>query len=143
MEINYTLFIQLAIFIYVLVVLKYLFFDPILKILQKRDELTLGRIDAAEDYRLKMDGLKEKLDREVGQLRTSLEEQRHEATKRQREISEKKVQDAKHRVEKQLIEKRALLEQETEKMRSKVPQLGESVAKEIVDAMLGSRVVRP
>lgn len=137
-----TFLIQGGIFLYVLFVLNFLFFKPIMAILKRREEVTVGKVGAAEEYQRQIAELQEKYDSEINRLKSSLEESRHEAIKRQRDVAERKVQEAKTRLERQTAEKRALLVQEYEKVRDRIPTLSEGVAKEIVSAMLKSKVVR-
>ncbi len=142
MSLDYTLFIQLGIFLYVLFVLRALFFKPILKILNRREQLTSGRIGEAADMKKEMEQIKEHFDSEIATLRNSLEEQRHEALRRTKEIAEKKLTEAKARIERQGLEKRGLLEQDHKKLKARIPELRDSIAQEIVSAMTHSRVVR-
>lgn len=142
MEINYTFLIQLGIFLYVLFTLHFLFFKPVLGVLKKREDLTVGRVEEAADFQKKMESLQTRYTTEVNSVRQSLDEQRQEAIRRSREITEKKIQEAKERVNRQTAEKRALLDQEYQKVKVKLPGLSDSVAAEVVDAMLNGKVVR-
>jgi len=142
MELNSTIWIQIGIFLYVILMLRSLFFGPIMKILDKRKELTHGRDDAASGLQKEIAEMRSKIDSEVGSLKASLEDRRHETIRRNREITEKKILDATERVEKQVSEKRIALLQEFERLQQKLPSLSESVSSEIVSALTNSRVVR-
>ena len=142
MELNSTIWIQIGIFLYVVLMLRSLVFAPLLKILAKRDEITVGRVDAAAEMQKEIGEMRAKVDAEIQSLRSSLEERRHDTIRRNREISEKKIQEAKERVEKQILEKRGSLIQEQESVRSKIPGMAESVSQEIIKALSSSRVVR-
>lgn len=136
------LLIQLGIFLYVLFALNFFFFRPIMGILRKRDEMTVGRSDAAEDFRRQIQEFEEKIEAEVTKTKSSLDEHRQETLKHHRDLSEKKISEAKERIEKQVGEKRTVLEKEVESMRSRIPQMSEAVSREIISAVTTAKVVR-
>jgi F0F1-type ATP synthase membrane subunit b/b' len=143
MEISYsTILIQLVIYLYCLGALHYLVFKPILSVLRLRDGATVGKAASAEELRKEMLSMEDKIDGEVMSLRATLDEARQETTQRQRQAAEQRVLEAKSRLEKQLVEKRSVLLKESEVVRARIPQLSESVAAEVVKAVLHSKVVR-
>jgi len=128
--------------LYVLFVLNFFFFKPIMRVLRRREEMTVGKTGEAEEFTKQMEALQTRYDMEISSLKASLEESRHETIRRQRELADKKVQDARQRVERQAAEKKGALMQEYEKVRDRLPSLSESVAKEVVGALTTSRVVK-
>jgi len=142
MTLDFTLFIQLGIFLYVLTVLHFFIIRPVMKLLERRDALTTGKTDEAAGFQKQIEDLEYKIDSEIGALKNSLEEQRQDSLKRNREIAESRVSEARARVERQIEEQRAALETEMGKVRSRVPALAQSVADEIVKAVLHSKVVK-
>lgn len=143
MDVNWKiLLIQLGIFVYCLLALHYLIFSPLMKILKRRDEMTVGKASAAEDLDAKLNTMKAQYDSQIADLRDALESSRHETLKKNRELSDAKVKQAKSRVDRQISEKRTLIEQEADRVRSKIPQLSDDLAQDILQSITNSRVVR-
>lgn len=142
MTLDYTFFIQLGIFLYVLFVLHFLIIRPVMKLLERRDALTMGRVDEAVDFEKQIDELEFRIDSEVSALKVSLDEQKQDTLKRNREIAEARVAEARNRVERQIEEQRSGLEADATRVRSKVPSMAQSIADEIVKTMLQSKVVK-
>jgi F-type H+-transporting ATPase subunit b len=142
MTLDYTLFIQLGIFLYVLFVLHFWIIRPIMKLLQRRDALTSGRADEAAGFEKQIEDLEFKIDAQISDLKNSLDEQRQETLRRNREIAESRISEARARVERQIEEQRVGLESDAAKVRAKIPTMAQSVADEIVKTILHSKVVK-
>ncbi len=142
MTLDYTLFIQLGIFLYVLFVLHFWIIRPVMKLLQRRDALTTGRTDEAAGFEKQIEDLEFKIDTEISALKNSLDEQRQETLRRNREIAEARVSEARARVERQIEEQRSGLQADAAKVRTKIPSMAQAVADEIVKTMLHSKVVK-
>ena len=142
MEINSTLLIQLGIYLGLIFILKILFFDPILKLLKKREALTDGKKEEASGMREKIQAIKSKFDLKMSEVKQALENQRQTELKMVKERAEKKLAEAKSKVERKLIDHQIEMEAELKRLRAQLPQLSSEISNEITKAILGAKVVQ-
>jgi F0F1-type ATP synthase membrane subunit b/b' len=142
MEINFTLFIQAAIYLALFVVLKNLYFHPLLALLKKRDQLTTGKLDEVATLSKKIETLTAQYEAKMKQTKESMEAHRQETLQKVRASAEEKIHDAKTKLEKKLSDYQATLERDAQHIRSKFPTLSAEIKKDITDAILTSRVVK-
>ncbi|MBN8553858.1 MAG: hypothetical protein J0L93_00255 [Deltaproteobacteria bacterium] len=142
MEFNSTLLIQLGIYLGLIFILKILFFDPILKLLNKREALTEGKKEEASGMREKITAIRIKFDSKMSEVKQSLEGQRQIELKMVKERAEQKLSEAKSKVERKLIDHQIEMEAELKRLRGQLPQLSSEISNEITKAILGAKVVR-
>ncbi|MDB5037116.1 MAG: hypothetical protein JWQ35_644 [Bacteriovoracaceae bacterium] len=142
MEINFTLVIQIGIYLVLFFILKAYYFKPILALLKKRESLTVGKLDEVSDLTKKMEGLRAEYESRMKAARESMESHRMEALQRIRQNSEEKIHQAKIKLEKSLSDHQEALEREAKIIRTKFATLAVDLKKEIEGAILSSRVVR-
>lgn len=68
-DLDYTFFIQLLLFISLAILLKYILFDPYLRNLKRRDEILFGYRREAEEIRSKIDELLGQFDERIKDIR--------------------------------------------------------------------------
>ncbi len=92
-DLDYTFFIQLSLFIILAISLKFILFDPYLKNLKKRDEILIGYRKEAEELKQKVDGLLIKFDESIkvarDEARVEYEKIKNEANVERDEILQK------------------------------------------------------
>ena len=142
MEINIViLIIQVVIYISLIFILKKLYFDPILRLLTRRDAETLGREEQTLKFKTETGDLRKQYDGEMNRAIESMHQQRLEALKVVREKIEAKHAEAKLSAEKNLSKHRIDLDQEIGRIRAYLSEKVLEVSKEIVSAALHSRLI--
>jgi F-type H+-transporting ATPase subunit b len=144
-ELNPNLFqvlIQLGIYLFLIFVLKTLYFAPILELLKKREALTSGRVEGAAELRKQTETLRAQYDAQIASARDRMDQERHEALMLVKERTEKTIHEAKSGIEKKSANHHREISSEAQKLRLKLPELSADVSKEIVNAITNSRVVR-
>lgn len=123
-------------------VLKSLYFEPLLALLKKREGLTLGKKSEAENLRLKFEELSSTYNTRMRQAKEAMEARRVDALQKVKSSAEQKIHEAKTKAEKKLWDYQDSLELEAKNLRLKFSGLAMDLKKEIVGAMVSSRVVR-
>ncbi len=143
MELNFfTLSVQFAIYLFIIFILKVLYFDPVMALLRRRDALTVGRNKESEDLAAQIEELQFAYEERIESLRKELDVQRVGAIQKSRDLAEKKIQTAKSSVEQKLNRAMQELNLEVGSVHARLPQASADVAQEIVSAVMGARVVR-
>lgn len=142
MEFNSTLFIQAGIYLALFFILKKLYFGPLINLLKKRDELTVGKMDESTELAKKIETLSAQYEADMKRAREEIESQRQETLRRVRTSAEEKIHDAKSKVEKKLSEFQDSLDKESKNIRTKFPAMSTELQKEIIGAILNSKVVQ-
>lgn len=132
---------QLVIFIALIFILKKLYYEPVLKLLRRRESLTSGKLSEAEELKVKMAELKAGYEKQMSQLRDSFDQERRDALQQIRQQSEKKLSEARTKIEARLQHQRKDLTEEIKKLQALVPEWSEEIMNEITKAMTQSKVV--
>lgn len=133
--------LHIVLFIVVLVALKYLYFDPILAILKRRDDLTKGKEESAEALLSEIEKLKNEYKSQVNALKRELEERRQETLKTLAAETSKTISDTKHKTDENFNAYSKKLDEQVESLRQSLPDLGNRLGDEIVEVVSGARVV--
>ncbi len=143
MEVNFFILgIQLGIYVSLIIVLKVLYFDPALKLLKRRSELTDGRVQEAHSLQNKILDLRNEYESRMSEVRHALHIERTKTLSRIREVTDKKISETRLNMEDQLNSQRRKIETELSKIQDRLPEWSAQIAKEITNAVLTSKVVR-
>ena len=142
MEIDFTLFIQAGIYLALFFILKALYFEPLLALLKKRGGLTAGKMTKAAELSKKIEELSAQYEASMRQAKENMETHRQGVLQKTRATAEERIHDTKTKLEKKLQDYQTSLERDAQHLRAKLPALTAELKKEIMDAILNSRVVR-
>jgi len=134
--------VHLAVYLTVLVLMKFLYVDPVLRLLKKRDSLTEGRLSSSADKQAKILEFKQQYEKSVSSLKTELEARRlselrtlqhemDELTKRTQKEMNAKIQTNHQQLESNLAD-----------LRKQLNIMGDKLGIEMAEAVTSGRVVR-
>lgn len=106
-DIDATLFIQLGIFLVMLVLLKFLLFNPVIRVIEARRVATTDTMKAAADLQAEATALRKDFDAKLETVRTEAAAERAEAVSRAKETERQLLLDAKERAEELTTEMRS------------------------------------
>jgi F-type H+-transporting ATPase subunit b len=136
------LIIQGIIFISLIFVLKYLYFDPILKLLKKRESLTSGRHDESVHLHEELETLTSDYNQKIHGARLELSEERKSAILKTKAEAEEKIKEAKAAMEAELKAQEQKLTTEISSARKSLPEMSAKIANEISTSMQEAKVVQ-
>lgn len=135
-DLDYTFFIQLALFITLAITLKFILFDPYLKNLKKREEVLIGYREEAEEIKQRVENLSKRFDEFIKAAR---EEARKEYEKIKDSANlerDKIIQEARQEVA-VLIEKgRENLRRDKENIMADASKHIDEISKQITERIL-------
>jgi len=143
LSINFTsVLVHLAVYLAVLVLMKFLYVDPVLRLLQKRDSLTEGRLTSSADKQAKIIEFRSQYEKAVSSVKSELESRRlTELRNVQHEMD-----DLTKRTQKELNSKlqanHVKLEANLSDLRKQINILGDQLGIEMAEAVTSGRVVR-
>jgi len=134
--------IHLAIYLGLIVVLKKLYFDPVLKLLRRREALTLGRQQSSAEMLQEIAQLKSRYARETESIKLELDTNRQKAMKNLQDQAAKTTHDVKRENEEKFARYQEMLNEQLENVRKTLPDLGSKLGDDIIDAIVNTRMVR-
>ncbi len=134
--------VHLAVYLTVLVLMKFLYVDPVLRLLKKRDSLTEGRLNSSAEKQAKILEFRQQYEKSVSSLKSELEAKRlselrslqhemDELTKKTQKEMSAKVQANHAQLDGNLVE-----------LRKQLNSMGEKLGIEMAEAVTSGRVVR-
>lgn len=134
--------IQLLVFIGVILAVKFLYVNPILKLLKYRESLTKGRTSEATQLLERLESLRSDYDSKITNVRDEIERERSKALSDVRKQTEEKLAMARAEFDRKMSDATQSLEQEVSRVKAKLPELSSSVGQEIVHAVMDSKIAR-
>lgn len=131
-----------GLYILLLIVLKYLYVDPVVRLLKKRDALTWGRGEQSKEMQEKLEAMRAEYKSKILAVRSDLEEVRKDKVLSLRAEAEKKIEQAKNENAGKLNKLRAELDEEIKSLRDQIPEYSVGIRKQIVESVLEGKVVR-
>lgn len=142
LEFNLHTFVaQIILFIILFGVLKNLFFDPILKVLRRRESLTVGKKSDVEKLLAQTQELQDRYDQKLRSLLNELDLKKKAEVTSLTESLQAQVKEAEAKAKKRISEHEILLQTEINSARARVQVLSDEVSRDIVQAISESRVV--
>ena len=140
-DLDATLFIQLGIFLLVFILLRALLFRPVIQLIEKRREVTVGKREEAEKFERDSADLQEEFDKQMAEIRTSAGAEKdrlvEQARRQERDILHKAREDARSIVE----EAKAEATEKAEVARTEIREEVDSLASAVASRILGRDVV--
>lgn len=138
MEFNSTIFIQVGIYLFTLIVLKKLYFEPLLQLLQRREKLTVGKVEDSSRMVSEIEVLKKEHAEKLLQFRKELLNEKELRLGEVRSQSAEELNAAKRKIESHASHQIVQLSQEYTSIKSKLDQVAQTVSQEIVAKILSS-----
>ena len=140
LSVNYTVFIQIAIFLIAIYILNKLVFKPFLNLVDRRDKLTRGAIEEAHELEDKVKAIIEEYDSKLSEARTLAVEERNKLIQEGQNVAQEIIGEARNETSALLDEAKVKLEADTKEIKEKIKGDIDSLAGEIATKVLGKEV---
>ena len=139
-DLNKTVLLQMVIFAVLIVVLKPLLFDPILKVFALREERTEGARERARKLQLKAGDLLTRYEKELERINQAAAVERDKARAETAKLEAEIVNEAREVTQRVEQEGRERIQQEVNQLRSDLQKQSAVMAREIARRVLGREV---
>ncbi len=140
LTLNKTLIIQTIIFIGAVFTLNELIFKPFLRLAEKRNELTAGAIEEAEEVEKKTENVISEYEAKINEAREEALEERNEIRREAQTKAEGMIEEARGESQKLIEEAKAKIERESKETWQKIKPDVEVIAREMSSRVLGREV---
>lgn len=123
--------IHLSIYLGVLIILKYLYVDPVLRLLRKRDALTFGKQQGGKEMQQKLISMKGEYDSRMSSVKAELDAQRSSALKQQQKAADERIAKVHRDLDLKISANHAQAVKNLEDLRKRIPTLGEELGREM------------
>jgi len=137
---NFTLIVQLVIFLIVMLLLTRLLFRPIMKVIEARDQLISGGKRQAEGFSVQAKELMEQYQAGLAGARKRALEEWERLRAEGLTIEAQNIKEASEEGQRMLAELKQTLQAESEKARESLGQQAELISAEIAAKLLGRRL---
>jgi F-type H+-transporting ATPase subunit b len=134
---DYTLFIQIVFFIVLWIGLKRLLFEPVLRILDARQERTVGTLKRAAEVRLSAEAAREDCGRAVQEARKKLAREAEEARKVAQDEHAKVLASAREEAAAEISRFRGSLAEQVNQARAALDVEAQAIAGQMLDRVVG------
>lgn len=140
LSVNYTVFIQIVIFLIAIYILNKLIFKPFLGLVDRRDKLTRGAIEEAHELEEKVKAIIEEYDTKLHEARTLAIEERNKLIQEGQNVAQEILGEARNETGALLDEAKVKLEADTKEIKEKIKGDIDGLAGEIATKVLGKEV---
>ena len=140
LTVDWTVGVQLVIFVVALWLLNKLVFRPLLRVRDRREELTAGTLKEAEEMTRRAEETIAEYEAKIAEARAAATETRNEIRQRGQAEADGILAEAREQAQAELEKRRGALEGEISKIRAGVRSEAESLAASIADRVLGGEV---
>lgn len=140
LSVDKTLIIQIIIFIAAIFILNSLLFKPLLELVGRREKLTTGTIEEANQLGEKVNQIINEYNLKLNEARAQAIEERNEIRRQAQSAYDDIVKKAREEAQALLEEAKAKLQSETKEIKEKVRSDIEVLAREIASRVLGKEV---
>ena len=137
LKVDKTLIIQIVIFIAAIFILNSLLFKPLLQLVERREQLTTGRIKEAKELERKVEQIIKEYKEKLDEVRAKAMEERNEIRRQAQAAAEEMIAKAHNEVQALLEDARAKLELEAREIRAKIKPEIEMLARNMASQVLG------
>lgn len=139
-DLDKSVLLQMVIFAVLIVVLKPLLFDPVLRVFALREERTEGAKETARKLQLKAGDLLTRYEKELERINRAVAEERDKARLETAKLEAEILTEASAVVQRIEQEGRQRIEQEVSRMRSDLKRQSHLIARQIASKVLGREV---
>lgn len=140
LSVNYTVLIQIVIFIIAIFILNKLVFKPFLNLVDRRDKLTRGAIEEAHELEEKVKSIIEEYDAKLKEARDVAAEERNKLIAEGQAVSSEIIGKAREESSSLLHEAKIKLEADTKQIKEKIKGDIDGLAQDIASKVLGKEV---
>ncbi len=140
LSVNYTVFIQIVIFLIAIYILNKLVFKPFLNLVDRRDKLTRGAIDEAHELEEKVKAIIEEYDSKLSEARALAVEERNKLVQEGQSVAQEIIGEARSETSALLHEAKIKLESDTKEIKEKIKGDIDGLASDIASKVLGKEV---
>jgi F-type H+-transporting ATPase subunit b len=140
LSVDKTLIIQIIIFVGTIFILNALLFKPFLELVGRREKLTTGTIEQANELRKKVEQIINEYNTKLNEARAQAIEERNEIRRQAQRAYEDIIKKVREEAQALLEEAKAKLQSETKDIKEKVRSDIEVLAREIASRVLGKEV---
>jgi F-type H+-transporting ATPase subunit b len=137
LRIDKTLIIQMVIFISAIFILNSLLFKPLLQLVERREQLTTGRIKEAKELEKKVEQIIKEYKEKLDEVRAKAMEERNEIRRVAQTAGEKLIAKAHDEAQALIQEAKAKLWLEASEIREKIKPEIETLARDMASQILG------
>ncbi len=136
------LVMHLGLYVAVLLIMKFLYVDPVLRLLRKRDQLTEGRAKSSTELLNKAQEMRATYEARVAEVKSELEAKRTQAIRSVQKEADERLKRAQKEIELRLQANQGRLQATAEDLRKQIPVFGDSLGRDMAEAVMGGKVVR-
>lgn len=140
LSVNYTMFIQIVIFLIALYVLNKFVFKPFLELVDRRDKLTRGAIDEAKELEEKVARIIEEYDAKLAEAKAQAAQERNKIVHEGQQVADGIITRSREETSALLHEAKQKLEKDTEEIKNKVKSDVDNIGRDIASRVLGKEV---
>lgn len=140
LSVNYTVFIQIVIFLIAIFILNKLVFKPFLNLVDRRDMLTRGAIEEAHELEDKVKAIIEEYDQKLSEARALAIEERNKLILEGQTVAADVLGKARQETGVLLEEAKAKLEADTKEIKDNIKGDIDELAGDIASKVLGKEV---
>lgn len=140
LSVDYTIFIQLALFLISLYILNKLIFKPFMSLMDQRDKLTRGALEEARDLEAKVAEITKDYDTKLAEARAQALEERNKIVHEGQQVADGIVSRSREETNALLHQAKEKLEADTEEIKNKVKSDVDSIGQDIASRVLGKEV---
>ncbi|MCK5392211.1 MAG: ATP synthase F0 subunit B [Deltaproteobacteria bacterium] len=137
LSVNYTVFIQIAIFLLAIFILNKLVFKPFLNLVDRRDKLTRGAIEEAQALEVRVEEIIEEYDVKLNEARALAVEERNKIILEGQTVADSIIGKAREETEVILEDAKIKLEADTQEIKEKIKGDIDELAEDIASRVLG------
>jgi len=139
-DLDGTFFIQMGLFFLAFLILKVLVFGPVIRLIEKRDEMIDGAKKKAKELQADAKGAEDKLAAEMRAARLKAGEEREKLRAEGKRLEAQVLEKVRQETTKQLAEAEASLDKEAAKVRAELQAQTPVLAKQIASKLLEREV---
>lgn len=140
LSVNYTVFIQIIIFLIAIYILNKFVFKPFINLVDRRDKLTRGAIEEAHELEEKVKAIIEEYDVKLNEARAVAVEERNKLIQEGQNVSQEIIGEARNETGALLDEAKIKLEADTKEIKEKIKNDIDGLAGDIASKILGKEV---
>lgn len=140
LSVNYTVFIQIVIFLIAIFILNKLVFKPFLSLVDRRDMMTRGAIEEAHELEEKVKSIIEEYDQKLSEARSVAIEERNKLVLEGQTVAADILGKAREETGALLDEAKAKLEADTKEIKDNIKGDIDELATDIASKVLGKEV---
>ena len=137
---DYTFLVQIAIFLVLWIVLKRLWFDPALRIIQERKRRTEGALDEARAIQSEAEQLRAEHARALEEARAEAQREMHDILRRAEVEQKQLIGEAQQAADRTLADARAQIASDVSSARQSLRDSAHEIARLVAEKVLGRPV---